>query len=52
VTDGRHAATAALLANYMAGSFVTTGDGYGGTLATDDQPQQTLLTRHKRDDVG
>jgi hypothetical protein len=35
----------------MAGSFVTTGDGHGGTLAT-DQPQQTLLTRHKRDDVG
>ena len=45
VTDGRHAASIALLGNYMAGSFVTTADGHGGTLLTAGQMgQQPLLT--------
>ena len=35
LTDGRHAAAVALLGNYMAGSFVTTADGHGGTLITE-----------------
>jgi hypothetical protein len=28
----------------MAASFVTTADGHGGTLVTETQTQQTLLT--------
>jgi hypothetical protein len=46
VTDGRHAAAIALLGNYMAGSFVTTADGQGGTLFTQaaQTGQQPLLT--------
>ena len=44
VGDGRHAATIALLGNYMAGSFVTTADGHGGTLISEAQAQQPLLT--------
>jgi hypothetical protein len=32
VTDGRHAASIALLGNYMAASFVAAADGHGGTL--------------------
>ena len=35
VSDGRHAASIALLGNYMAGSFVTAADGHGGTLLTE-----------------
>ena len=35
VTDGRHAAAIALLGNYMAGAFLTTADGHGGTLITE-----------------
>jgi len=38
VTDGRHAASIALLGNYMAGSFVTAADGHGGTLVTEASP--------------
>ena len=34
VSDGTHAATIALLGNYMAGSLVTAADGHGGTLVT------------------
>jgi hypothetical protein len=46
VSDGRHAASIALLGNYMAGSFVAGADGHGGTLVTQAQPQQQpLLTR-------
>jgi hypothetical protein len=46
VSDGRHAAAIALLGNYMAGSFVATADGHGGTLVTQAQQteQQPLLT--------
>jgi hypothetical protein len=47
VSDGRHAVSIALLGNYMAGSFVATTDGHGGTLITQAQPQQQppLLTQ-------
>jgi hypothetical protein len=38
VGDGTHTANLALLGNYMAGSFITTSDGQGGTLIT--LPQQ------------
>jgi hypothetical protein len=34
VSDGRHAASIALLGHYMAGSFVAVADGHGGTLVT------------------
>jgi hypothetical protein len=46
ITDGTHAATIALLGNYMAASFVTAADGHGGTLITEgvQAVQQTLLT--------
>ena len=45
VTDGHHAASIALLGNYMAGSFVTTADGRGGTLVMEGQlDPQPLLT--------
>jgi hypothetical protein len=46
VSDGRHAASIALLGNYMAGSFVTAADGHGGTLVkeTSQAGQQPLLT--------
>ena len=46
VTDGRHAASIALLGNYMAGSFVTAADGHGGTLVNETplSEQQPLLT--------
>jgi hypothetical protein len=44
ISDGSHAASIALLGNYIAASFVTAGDGHGGTLVTevaqvDQQPQ-------------
>jgi hypothetical protein len=45
VSDGRHAASIALLGNYMAGSFVTTADGHGGTLLT--QAAQTAQPLRK-----
>ena len=35
VSDGRHAASIALLGTYMAGTFVTAADGHGGTLLTE-----------------
>jgi hypothetical protein len=34
VDEGRHAASIALLGNYMAGSFVATADADGGALLT------------------
>jgi hypothetical protein len=49
IGDGRQAAAIALLGNYMAGSFVTTADGQGGTLLTQaaQTGQQLLLTHPK-----
>ncbi len=44
VSDGRHMAAIALLGNYMAGSFVAVADGHGGTLITQGQTGQPLLT--------
>jgi hypothetical protein len=47
VTDGRHAASIALLGNYMAGSFVATADGHGGTVITEESQatQHPLLAQ-------
>ena len=46
VKEGTHIAELALLGNYIAGSFVTASDGYGGTLITEgvQTAQQSLLT--------
>ena len=46
VSDGRHAASNALLGSCMAGSFVAAADGHGGTLVTQTQPQQQPLLTH------
>jgi autotransporter passenger strand-loop-strand repeat protein len=46
VSDGRHAASIALLGNYIAGSFAAAPDGHGGTLVTQLQPQQQPLLTH------
>ncbi len=50
VTDGRHAASIALLGNYMAASFVTAADGHGGTLISEEaqprSPQLSLTAPH------
>ena len=43
MSDGRHAASIALLGNYMAGSFVTTADGHGGTLLTNTGQAEPIL---------
>jgi autotransporter passenger strand-loop-strand repeat protein len=48
VTDDRHAATIALLGNYMAGSFVAAADGHGGTLVTRAQQTEQPLLTHPR----
>jgi Ca2+-binding RTX toxin-like protein len=45
-TDGSHAASLALLGQFMASSFVTAGDGHGATPIADPLPsQQPLLTQ-------
>jgi autotransporter passenger strand-loop-strand repeat protein len=45
VSDGAHAASIALLGDYMASTFVTAADGHGGTLiAAAQPPDQALLT--------
>ena len=45
-SDGSHAASVALLGQFMASSFVTAGDGHGGTPIADPPPsQQPLLTQ-------
>jgi hypothetical protein len=46
VTDGTHVANIALLGNYIASTFVTASDGYGGTLVTEgpQTAQPPLLT--------
>jgi fibronectin-binding autotransporter adhesin len=46
--DGRHAATLALLGNYMAGSFAATPDGHGGALVIDAQAGPAPLLTHPR----
>ncbi len=46
VTDGRHAASIALLGNHMAASFVAAADGHGGTLITEAQQAQQPLLAH------
>ena len=46
VKDGTHIAKLALLGNYMAGSFVTTADGHGGTLITEIASQPLLAAPH------
>jgi Ca2+-binding RTX toxin-like protein len=45
--DGAHAASLALLGQFMASSFVTAGDGHGGTPLADpaSSQQQPLLTQ-------
>ncbi len=45
LNDGRHSAAIALLGNYMAGTFVATADGHGGTLITDAQSGPAQLAR-------
>ena len=47
VSDGRHAASIALLGNYIAGSFIITADGHGGTLISEvQQTEQKPLLAH------
>jgi hypothetical protein len=49
VTDGRHAASIALLGNYMAGSFVAAADGHGGTLVANiGQTEAPPIFAHPR----
>jgi hypothetical protein len=46
VSDGAHTANVALLGQYSASSFVSAGDGHGGTLINDLQPSpQMQLTQ-------
>jgi hypothetical protein len=46
VKNGSHVAKIALLGNYVAASFVTTADGHGGTLVT-EQPLTTETSLSK-----
>jgi hypothetical protein len=47
VSDGRHAASIAILGNYIAGSFVIAADGHGGTLISEvQQTEQKPLLAH------
>jgi hypothetical protein len=47
VSDGRHAASIALLGNYIAGSFIIAADGHGGTLISEvQQTEQKPLLVH------
>jgi hypothetical protein len=54
VSDGRHAASIALLGNYMAGNFVTAADGHGGTLLTEASQlaQAPMLAQPRPGDDG
>ena len=47
ISDGAHAASIALLGNYIAASFVTAADGHCGTLISEaaQVPQQPLLAK-------
>jgi hypothetical protein len=44
VTDGTHTAPIALLGQYMAASFVTSADVFGGTLVQDSPPATLAQT--------
>jgi hypothetical protein len=44
VTDGTHTANIALLGRYMAASFVTSADAFGGTLIQDPPPATLAQT--------
>jgi hypothetical protein len=44
VTDGTHTAAIALLGQYMAASFVTSADVFGGTLVQDSPPATLAQT--------
>jgi hypothetical protein len=44
VSDGTHTANIALLGQYMAGSFVMSADGFGGTHIQDPPPATLTLT--------
>jgi trimeric autotransporter adhesin len=47
VSDGRHAASIAILGNYIAGSFLIAADGHGGTLISEiQQTEQKPLLAH------
>jgi hypothetical protein len=47
VSDGRHAASIALLGNYIAGSFIIAADGHGGMLISEvQQTEQKPLLAH------
>ena len=47
VSDGRHAASIALLGDYIAGSFVLGADGHGGTVVSEvQQTEQKVLLAH------
>ena len=46
VRDGRYAASIALLGNYIAGSFIATVGGHGGTLVTEGELGQQPLLAH------
>jgi hypothetical protein len=46
VSDGAHAASIALLGNYLAGSFVAAADGHGGTVIAEYQTEQRPLLAH------
>jgi hypothetical protein len=45
-SDGLHAQSVALLAQYMASSFVMAGSGHGGTLSTEPPSNQELVLTH------
>jgi hypothetical protein len=45
VSDGRHAASIAILGNFMVTSFVTAADGHGGTLITSTGHSEPMLAR-------
>jgi hypothetical protein len=47
VSDGTHTAHIALLGQYAASSFVTTGDGHGGSLVELRPPPVVMLTQTK-----
>ncbi len=44
VSDGAHTANITLLGQYMAGSFVMSADGFGGTHIQDPPPATLMLT--------